>query len=65
MDNINPNRRIKDYLKIKKSVDYSTLERFFNRMPTDMFERIMEIIIDEENIQPTNPRRKHISCNKT
>ena len=51
MDYIDSNRRIKDYLKIKKSPDYSTLQRFFKRMPTDMFERITEIIIDELNIE--------------
>lgn len=44
--------RLKKYLKIKRAPDYSTLQKFFKRMPTDMFERITKQIIVHLKIQP-------------
>ena len=44
--------KLQKYLKIKRAPDYSTLQKFFKRMPTDMFERITKQIIMYLKIQP-------------
>lgn len=44
--------RLQWYLKIKRASDYSTLQKFFKRMPTDMFEWITKQIILHLKIQP-------------
>ena len=44
--------RLQKYLKINKAPNYSTLQKFFKRMPTDMFERITKQIIDNLGIEP-------------
>lgn len=44
--------KLQKYLKIKRAPDYSTLQKFFKRMPTGMFERITKQIIMHLKIQP-------------
>ena len=43
---------LQKYLKINRAPDYSTLQKFFKRMPTNMFERITKQIIAHLEIQP-------------
>ena len=50
--NISFSDKLQKYLKIKRAPDYSTLQKFFKRMPTDMFERITKQIIAHFKIQP-------------
>ena len=44
--------RLQKYLKIKRAPDYSTLQKFFKRMPTNLFEQITKQIIVHLEIQP-------------
>lgn len=44
--------RLQKYLKIRSAPNHSTLQKFFKRMPTDMFERITNQIINNLNIKP-------------
>ena len=53
MDFISFSDALRKYLKIKKAPDYSTIQKFFKRMPTNMFERITEQIIQHLEIKPT------------
>ena len=43
--------KIKAFFKIKKAPNYSTLQKFFKRLPTNMFERITSLIIAELKIK--------------
>ena len=43
---------LKGYLSIKKIPHYSTLQKFFKRMPSDMFEKITKKITAELEINP-------------
>ena len=52
MDFVSFSSGLRSYLKIKKSPNYSTLQKFFKKMPTDMFERITEQIIRHLRIKP-------------
>ena len=51
-DFISFNGKLKRYLCIKNAPNYSTLQKFYKRMPTDMFERITNQIINNLNIKP-------------
>ena len=53
MDFISFSDALRKYLKIKKAPDYSTIQKFFKRMPTNMFERITEQIIQHLEIKST------------
>ena len=44
--------RLQKYMKIKRALVYSDLQKFFKRMPTDMFERITKQIIAHFEIKP-------------
>ena len=44
--------RLQKYLKIRSAPNHSTLQKFFKRMPTDMFERITTQIISHLEIRP-------------
>ena len=44
--------KLKRYLCIKNAPNYSTLQKFYKRMSTDMFERITNQIINNLNIKP-------------
>ena len=44
--------RLQKYLKIGSAPNHSTLQKFFKRMPTDMFERITTQIISHLEIRP-------------
>ena len=43
--------RLQKYLKIKRASNHHTLQKFFKRMPTNMFGRITNQIIDHLKIQ--------------
>ena len=51
-DFISFNDKLKRYLCIKNAPNYSKLQKFYKRMPTDMFERITNQIINNLNIKP-------------
>ena len=51
-DFVSFNGKLKRYLCIKNAPNYSTLQKFYKRMPTDMFERITNQIINNLNIKP-------------
>lgn len=44
--------KLKRYLGIKQAPDYSTLQKFYKRMPTNMFERITNQLIGNLEIEP-------------
>ena len=44
--------KLKKYLGIKQAPNYSTLQKFYKRMPTNMFERITKQIMGYLEIQP-------------
>ena len=44
--------RLQKYLKIKRAPNHATLQKFFKRMPTNMFERNTNQIIVHLKIQP-------------
>ena len=46
------NDKLKNYLKIKNAPDFTTLQKFFKRMPTNMFEKITTIIVTNLKIKP-------------
>lgn len=52
MDFISFSTGLRTYLKIRKAPDYSTLQKFFKKMPTNMFERITKQIIQHLGIKP-------------
>lgn len=40
------------YLDIKQAYHYSTLQKFYKRMPTGMFDKITKQLIENLNIKP-------------
>ena len=46
------NDKLKKFLKIKNAPDFTTLQKFFKKMPTNMFERITTLIISDLMIKP-------------
>lgn len=46
--------RLRSYLSIKNAPDTSTLQKFFKRMPTNMFEKITILILDNLEIKVKN-----------
>lgn len=49
---VNHNDRLKRFLSIKKAPNYSTLHKFFKRMPTKIFKYITQAIIEKLNLKP-------------
>lgn len=43
--------RLRSYLSIKNAPDPSTLQKFFKRMPTNMFEKITTLILNNLEIK--------------
>ena len=44
--------KLKKFLHIKKAPHYTTLQKFFKRMPTDVLNKINQIILIENEINP-------------
>lgn len=49
---VNHNDRLKRFLSIKKAPNYSTLQKFFKRMPTKIFKHITQAIINKLDLNP-------------
>ena len=54
VDFVNQNGRLKRFLSIKKAPNYSTLHKFFKRMPTKIFNYITQAIVEKLNLKPNN-----------
>ena len=52
VDIVDSNDKLKSYLGIKKAPNYSTLQKFFKRIPTKIFHSINDLIIKDLDLKP-------------